>query len=150
MSSGDPSTSRLSVPALEKEDSTSQHAPPSPSASSPAQSKLQQATQEVCEYYFRTVFTSGHDDKWIMANLGGIWYNVHETLSNSGDSDLEQRLRDKSEFKSHIKQSNRQHELINLVRRMAKGEVPWQDLFTNGTFLFVPLTTGKLIILFYL
>jgi hypothetical protein len=139
MSSGNPSTSRLIAPA-----------PPSLSTSSVAQSKLNEATQKACEF-LKHVFESRHDDEWIMDSLSVIWGKVHDALSNSRDSNLKQRLRDLSEFKSHVKPgSNRQRELINLVRRMAKGEVPWQDLLTNGTFLFVPLTTDTLIIIFYL
>ncbi|SRR6266852_757959 len=128
MSSGDPSTSCLSATA-----------PPSLSTTPAAQSKLQVATQKACKA-LEQLFKSTHDDEWIMDNLSLVWCKARETLLNSRDSNLKKRLRTDSEFNSYVKPgSNRERELIILVRRMAKGEVPWQDLFTNGMLLFVPL-----------
>jgi len=120
MSSGGPSAPRPSTSA---------------SGNVAAGSELEEAIQEACEF-FEDVFKAEHDDNRIRRNLNGAWGTVRVALSRAGDSNLKGRLRDESEFRAYVKPgSDRVQELIKLVRSMAKGQVPWRDLFENGTLL---------------
>jgi hypothetical protein len=83
-------------------------------------------------------------------NLDMVWVRVCGVLKQAGDSNLKRHLKNKSEFRAHVEPGSvHEQELINLVRSMAKGQVPWRDLLENGTS-FVPLTPSALIITFHL
>ena len=119
---------------------------PSASGTVAAGPKLGNDIQEACEDIFKVEY----DDNRIRNNLDYAWFQVCEVLEQAGDSNLKGRLKNKSEFRAHVKPgSDQEQELIDLVRSMAKGQVPWRDLLENGTS-FVPLTPSTLIIIFHL
>jgi hypothetical protein len=58
------------------------------------------------------------------------------TIELAGDSKLKKRVRNESEFRSYAARgSEKEQELTNLLKRMARKEVPWEDLFENGISL---------------
>ena len=71
-----------------------------------------------------------------MSRLGTAWVNADDVISGAGDSDLKKRFRNMSEFRSYVTPgSNEERKLINLLRNIAEGQVPWEDLFLNGNLL---------------
>jgi len=118
---GDPSAPRPSTP---------------PSASSvAAKSKLEKSIQQACKTLRRT-FHPEDDDGEIQENMDVAMVKVYGALSQAGDSNLNDRFRNESEFRAYVRPgSNGERELVNLLRSMAKQEVPWRDLFDNGTSL---------------
>jgi hypothetical protein len=122
---------------------------PSASGTVAAGPELENAIQLACES-FEDIFKAVHDDNRIRMYLDILWLKVCGALEQAGDSDLKGRLKSKSEFCAHVEpESDQEQELINLVRSMANGQVPWRNLFENGTS-FVPLTPGTPIIIFHL
>jgi hypothetical protein len=125
---------------------------PSAPCPSTAPSKSEKAIQHACDI-FRVLFLPEDDDDKIQQRLSISWFNVHSAISQAGDLNQKERLRNESEFNAYVtargSNGERKRELIKLLRSMAKQEVPWRNLFQNGTF-FIPLTTSTLIIIFYL
>jgi hypothetical protein len=122
MSSGGPSAPRPSTL-------------PSASGNVTAGSELEKAIQSACAIIkdvFRAEYAS--DDDRFRKNLSLLWFIVRRAISRAGDSNLKGRLRDQSEFRDYVMPgSDREQELIKLVRSMANGQVPWRVLFENGT-----------------
>jgi len=109
--------------------------PPSASATVAAKSKLERSIQQACKT-LRRIFYPEDDDGEIQKNLGVAWVKVYGALSEAGDSNQKERLRNESEFNAYVRHgSNGERELIKLLRSMAKQEVPWRDLFDSGTLL---------------
>ncbi len=122
MSSGDPSTSHSSTLS-------------SASGTVPKGSKLDKAIQDACEV-IEPNFKAEYDDEVIIRRLSTVWINVHDVVQASGDLDLNDRFRNMSEFKSYVTPgSDEERKLINLLRRMTEKQVPWENLFLNGTSL---------------
>jgi hypothetical protein len=97
------------------------------------------------------VFKAKHDDNKLKERLGNAWSNVQRALSRAGDSNLRGHLRNESKFDAYnTPGSNREQELIKLLRRMAKKEVFWGELFKHGALLFIRLTPSTLMVVFYL
>jgi hypothetical protein len=102
-----------------------------PSARPSTQAKLEEAIQPV-----KLHIKAEHDDNSIKANLDIVWLFVNRAISQAGDSNQKRRLKSQSEFEAYVKSEGdveRELELIKLLRSMAKQEVPWRDLFDNGT-----------------
>ena len=105
-----------------------------PSAGPSTQSKFEKALQNA--YKFFVHMFSRHDDNWIKQNLTCTWLKVHDTIMEAGDTIQKERLGDLSDFQDKVKSgSKEERELIDLLRSMAKSEVPWRDLFENGGLL---------------
>jgi len=108
--------------------------PPSASGTIAAGSNMEEAIQDAC-YSLRRMFAPEDDDGQIKKSLNHAWNIVHDALSKGG-SKLKGRLRDKSEFIAYVTPgSDKERELIELLGSMAKKEVPWGDLFKDGTLL---------------
>lgn len=109
--------------------------PPSTSDTVAAESELERRTiQEACKH-LRLCFAPEDEDDEIKKNLYLALAIVHNALSLAGNSDMEKRIRNVSEFKSYVTSgSNRERELVKLLRSMAKQD-SWEDLFKNSTFL---------------
>ena len=87
-------------------------------------------------------FKVEYDDNKFKRRLKIVRSLVRDTIM-AGYPTREGRLRTESDFESHVKAgSNEERNLVNLLRRMAEGQVPWEDLFLNGTLLSSPLTTS--------
>jgi len=129
MCSGDPSTSHPST------------LPPSASGIIAEGSELDKAIQDARKTLEET-FKAEYDDNMIKKRIGFARIVVRKTIK-AGDPTRKKRLRTESDFESHVKAgSNEERNLVNLLRRMAEGQVPWEDLFLNGTLLSSPLTTS--------
>jgi hypothetical protein len=119
MSSGDSSAPRLST--------------------APSASGAGAARSEVIQSAFETlgrVFSPDDEDDEIKDNLYLARAVVEMFHFRLGDSDIEKRIRNIYEFNSYATSgSNREQELVNLVKSMANLEVPWEDLFDHGTLL---------------
>jgi hypothetical protein len=97
--------------------------------------ELNKAIQDAYSPLGRNFSDKDNDDK-IKKNLYFAWSIVNNVISEAGDPNLKERLRDLTEFKEYVKPgSKREQELVTLLRSMAKKdpEVPWEDLFENGT-----------------
>jgi hypothetical protein len=117
-----------------------QSTPPSTSVTVAAESKLENAIQRHCKVLRAIVSPEDppEDDDHIIIQyeLGWSWFSVHNAISQAGDLSQKERLRNQSEFKAYVTPgSNGERKLIKLLRSMAKQEVPWTNLFKNGTFL---------------
>jgi hypothetical protein len=105
---------------------------------------------ETCEL-LKGIFDAARSDDWIKQYLNLIRGGVVGYVEQAGVSKLQERLRNETEFRSYVKPgSEGERELVNLLKRMAKSEVPWAELFQveNGTLLLSSLCT--LLIIFYL
>jgi hypothetical protein len=80
-------------------------------------------------------FRATDDDNMIRCTLGITRAIVHDLVNEAGDSNLQKHFRNESEFHSYVTDGSNGEQLVNLLRRMVKGEVPWEDLFKNGTLL---------------
>ena len=80
---GDPSTLNLSTP---------------PSATGIVAANLEKSIQiqEACEV-LEQIFSAKNDEDWIEKRLSLAWFLVHQAISQAGGSNLEERLRNKSE-----------------------------------------------------
>ena len=122
--------------------------PPSAGGTVASGAKLDKAIQDACKI-LDAIFKAHLDDDWIRYSLIFVWSQVHYAIEQAGDSNLEKRRRKKDEFDSYVTPgSDQERKLINLVRSMAKHEVPWKDLLQNGTLLS-SLWPSTLIIIFY-
>jgi hypothetical protein len=122
MSSGGPSAPRPSTL-------------PSASSNVTAGSELEKAIQSACASV-KGVIRAEYDDDRLRQELDILWFIVRRAISQPRDSNLKGRLRDESEFRDYVMPgSDREQELLDLLRSMAKGQVPWSDLFENGTLL---------------
>jgi hypothetical protein len=122
MSSGDPST-------------THPFTPPSASRTVTEGSGLDKAIQIASET-LELNFKAENDDDVIKRRLGVAWIVVRDTIRDAGDPTWLQHFRTESEFASYVKRgSDGEQKLVNLLRRIAERQVPWKDLFINGTFL---------------
>ena len=95
------------------------------------------------------IYNAEHDDNRFKGTLAYARFIVHNVISEAGDPNLKERLRSKPEFEAYIMPgSHGERELIKLLRSTAKHEVPWKDLFENGTLLsfhpFTPLPSRAL------
>jgi hypothetical protein len=121
MSSGDPSTSHPSTL-------------PSASDTVAEGSELDKVIQDARETLEDT-FKVEYDDNKFKGRLKMVKSLVRDTIM-AGDPTRKERLRTESDFDSHVKAgSNEERNLVNLLRRMVEGQVPWKDLFLNGTLL---------------
>jgi hypothetical protein len=105
---------------------------------------------ETCEL-LKGIFDATRSDEWIRKNLNLVRGSVLDYVKQAGVSKLQERLRNYAEFRSYVKPgSEEERKLVNLLKRMAKSEVPWAELFQveNGTLLLSSLCT--LLIIFYL
>jgi hypothetical protein len=98
-------------------------------------SNLEKSIQNACKFLKR-IFPLEYDDDWIKDNLSLTWVIVREAISGAGGSNMKERLKKMSEFRAYVMPgSHGERELIKLMRSMVKLEVPWTDLFENGTLL---------------
>ena len=82
------------------------------------------------------LFLPGSNEDEIKGNLKYTWIAVHGALFHAGDSNQKARLRNMSEFDAYVRPgSNGERDLLQLVGSMAKQQVPWRNLFYNGTLL---------------
>ena len=86
---------------------------------------------------FSTLFSPDQNDSdaIIKAILDFAWLKVNNAIQVAGDSKLKRRVRNQSEFNSYVAHGSNEEQLVNLLKRMAKKEVPWEELFENGTLL---------------
>ena len=97
--------------------------------------ELNEAIQTECEI-LKLLFKAENDDKVIKARLHYAQSTVYNIIKETGDSKMEARLRTASDFLYYVKPgSDEERTLINLLRRMVEGQVPWEELFRNGTLL---------------
>ncbi len=119
MSSGDPSTPHPSTL-------------PTASGTVTKGSELDKAIQTACES-LKLIFKAEDSDDATQENLSMARTVVRKTIK-AVDPTRKKRLRTESDFESHVKAgSNEERNLVNLLGRMAKGQVPWKDLFLYGT-----------------
>jgi len=108
--------------------------PPSASATVAAGPKLEKAIKSL-----KANFKAEHDDDTIKGNLGVAWLNVYDVytdISTAGGTNQKERLKESSDFKKYVKSgSEGERKLITLLRSMAEQQVPWSELFENGTSL---------------
>jgi len=117
MSSGDPSTSHPSTL-------------PSATGTVAEGSGLDKARKTL-----EANFKAEDDDNIIKGRLSIARAVVRHTIK-AVDPTRKKCFRTESDFESHVKAgSNEERNLVNLLRRMAKGQVPWKDLFLYGTLL---------------
>jgi hypothetical protein len=105
--------------------------PTPPSASGTVMAKLSPESIQI----FSEIFSPDRNDAIIKTGLGFAWMKVHDAIQAVGDSKLKTRVRNQSEFKSYVAHGSNEEQLVNLLKRMAKKEVPWEELFENGTLL---------------
>ena len=106
------------------------------SGTAAATSKLDEETRIFLQQNFELNFTTEDADDTIKRKLNIALTIVGNAIELAGDSDLEKRVRNKSEFRSYAARgSEKEQELTNLLKRMARKEVPWKDLFQNSTSL---------------
>jgi hypothetical protein len=55
-------------------------------------SKLEKAIQDACET-LEDIFNAEHGDNQVKKKLCHAWNNVHDAISQAGDSNLKKRLR---------------------------------------------------------
>ncbi len=110
---------------------------------------LEKAIQRACDSLGR-IFPSEDDDDLIQENLSVAWTLVHMALSQAGDLNLKERLRDKPDFDAYVNSNREKEELIKLLRSMANQKVPWKDLFKHGTLLSSCCVPSTLITILYL
>jgi hypothetical protein len=109
--------------------------PPCRDRATGTRSKLEKAIQHACKRIRRN-FSTEDDDDDIKQNLDIAWAVVGSAIQLAGDSNLKKRVKNQFEFYSYVAPgSNEERELTNLLKSMAKEEVPWEDLFNNGTLL---------------
>ena len=107
--------------------------PPSASGTVAADSNLEKSIQEACEPFGR-IFLREDEDNWVKKSLA--WFAVGGAISRAEGSNQKERLRNKSEFMDYVMPgSHGERELIKLLKSTMKQEVPWRDLFENGTLL---------------
>ena len=92
--------------------------------------------EEACETLGK-MFLHDEDDNKFKRNLSLARHIVDDFLSQAWDSKpkLKGRIRNASDFKAYVESDEKKQELVNLLRSMAKKEVPWRNLFENGTLL---------------
>jgi hypothetical protein len=99
-------------------------------------SELDDKTRGFSERNLERLFTTEDDDDNIKVNLDVALTIVRKYIRLAGDSNLKKRVRNESEFRSYVVPgSDEEQELTNLLKRMARKEVPWKDLFENSTLL---------------
>ena len=91
----------------------------------------------ISEESLRRNFHPNDDDDEIKQNLNIARQIVDNFLSQAYDSKpkLKGRIRNQADFKAYVESDEKKQELVNLLRSMAKKEVPWRNLFENGTLL---------------
>ncbi len=89
--------------------------------------------EEACEMLGLSFSPKRDNDNHIREHLGVARAFVHGALSRAGDSKLKGRLRNEYNFNAYLKSDGKEQELVDLLRSMAKQEVPWRNLFENGT-----------------
>ena len=98
-------------------------------------SELEKTIQIVCRW-LEGRFKAEHGDDSIKKGLDFAWFAVRQVILKAGDSNQKECLKNESEFNAYVTSgSDGERELIKLLRRMAKQEVPWRDLFDNGTLI---------------
>ncbi|KAI0284997.1 hypothetical protein BGY98DRAFT_946592 [Russula aff. rugulosa BPL654] len=108
--------------------------PPTAGGTVTAETKLDNAIQHACKM-LDAIYKPQSDDEWIRRSLDHVWATVFTFVQEVGDSNLEKRLRELSEFKSHVTPGgDQERKLVNLVRSMVKQEAPWRDLLKNEAF----------------
>jgi hypothetical protein len=100
---------------------------PSASGTVAAGSKLEKAIQNACET-LGDVFKAEYDDDRIKDKLSHAWFSGQDVITRGEDSNLKKRLRTESKFNDYVAPgSNGEQELVNLLRRMVRQEVPWRN-----------------------
>jgi hypothetical protein len=74
---------------------------PSAPCPSTAPSKSEKAIQHACDI-FRVLFLPEDDDDKIQQRLSISWFNIHSTISQAGDLNQKERLRNESEFNAYV------------------------------------------------
>jgi hypothetical protein len=108
--------------------------PPSPSGSVAATLQLDAAIQDASRS-FKQIFSPDIDDGDIQKKLTLAWAIVKTAISEAGTEELKKRLRQEAEFDAYVEVENQGRELVKLLGRMAKQQVPWKLLFENGTLV---------------
>jgi hypothetical protein len=121
----------LSKNLRQTQDASPRPSTPNASGTVTAGSRLERDIQII-----RAIFLPQHDDDEIRKRLGNAWFIVHGALLEVGDSIVNERLKNESEFNADVGRGSKgERKLIALLRSMAKEEVPWRELFENGTLL---------------
>jgi hypothetical protein len=106
--------------------------PPPPSTVT-AKTISEEAIEQAREILPKILSDDSADE--IRRRLRLIWSIVHDILHRTGNI-TKDRLRDEHEFNAYVKPgSHVEQELVELLRSMVNNQVPWSDLFENGTFL---------------
>jgi hypothetical protein len=85
--------------------------------------------------FLSKIFSPDDDDGYIQENLTVARAIVKMAISGAGMEELKKRFRQEPEFDAYVKVENQGRELVKLLGRMAKQQVPWKLLFENGTLL---------------
>ncbi len=112
--------------------------PTSPSGAAAVTSELDDKIQRTRRLgrNLERIFTTEDDDESIKASLHVAWTIVINDIELAGDSNLKKRVRNRSEFYSYVASgSDEEQELTNLLKRMVRNEVPWEELLEHGTLL---------------
>jgi hypothetical protein len=108
-----------------------QTTPSGASGTVPAKSKLEKAIDSACPI----LDALSADESWIKDNLCTFRAKVCSSLWQEGDSNLRARIRNESEFRIYVTSgSDEEQELIELLKSMARKEVPWKLLFENSKY----------------
>lgn len=96
-------------------------------------SKLDKAIQATFEQ-LKLIFQPGCNDNRIRSNLSFAYATIYTVIQNEGGPNLKERLKGWDGFMSYVESGTKQ-KLIDLLRSMADGQVPWSKLFENEAFL---------------
>ena len=123
---------------MSSEDPPHTSTPPSANDTVEAGSDLEQAIERACKGLKRCFYPEDEDDE-IKRNMINAWNFVYVAISQAGSPELKERLRNRDEFSAYVRPGHEgEQELLELLRSMAKEQVPWKKLFVNGTLLKLP------------
>jgi len=109
--------------------------PSSPPSGTVTAKISQEAMQKACEDLERNVQPNDTFKK-IRERLKFVWLAVYDAHNEGGDPDIKDRLRNRDEFEAYVEPgSDVERELVELLKKMATNQVPWSNLFENGTSL---------------
>ena len=96
-----------------------------PSVGPSMQPKFEKSIQNAIEE-FQHHYDNAEDDKGITCSVLLVWASVQVAISMAGTPILKERCKDWDGFQKIIKSaSKKERELIDLLLRIAKKEVPW-------------------------
>jgi hypothetical protein len=108
--------------------------PPSATGTVTPETISDEVIERACKLLPKILPADGADN--IREKLEMIWFAVRKTLHRTGNIQIKDRVRNEHEFEAYVKPgSEREEELIKSVRSMQNAQVPWRDLFENGTFI---------------